>query len=188
MGLALASLVLGGVSTAVSAYGQWKAGSAEAKAGEAAQNAAKKQADLTDYNAAVMRLQASDALERGELEANRYRQQIRQVVGETRVNFAAAGVDVGYGSAVDVQADAAYLGELDALTVKTNAAREAWGFEIQAEDLTREAQITREEGANMAEAGRQRRTASRYGAIGTVASGTTSLLATRYGFNRRGRD
>jgi hypothetical protein len=179
-------LILGGISTALSAFGQWKAGSAEKKAGEAAKRAAMSQAELTEYNAAVMHVQAQDALVRGEIDANRYRSKVRGIVGEQRAGFAAANVDVGFGSAVDVQADAAYLGELDALTAKTNAAREAWGFEVEATDLRKQAAITRKEGVNLAAAGAQRQSASRYQALGTIASGSYSLLEAKYGFGRRG--
>jgi hypothetical protein len=170
----------------MSAIGQWKAGSAEKKAGEAAKRAALSQAQLTEYNAAVMQVQAKDARVRGELEVHRYRTKVRGIVGEQRAGFAAAGVDVGFGSAVDVQADAAYLGELDALTARTNAAREAWGFEVEATDLRKQAAITRKEGANLAAAGAQRQSAARWQSIGTVASGSYSLLEAKYGFGRRG--
>ena len=184
MGLMTTMLILGGASLAMQAAGQWKAGGAEKKAGEAAQRAAEKQADLSEYNAAVAELQAKDALTRGDLEAGRFRARTRALVGEQRVGIAAGNIDVGYGSAVDVQADATFLGELDALTVRTNAAREAWGYRVEATDLEMQADIQRAEGANMAAAGRQRQSAARWQSIGTVVGGTTSLLERKYGFGR----
>ena len=185
MAAATAALIFAGVGMGISAYSQWKAGKAEKKAGEAQQRAAEKQADLTDYNAAVATLQATDAVERGKIEADKFRSRTRVLIGEQRVGFAAGNIDVGYGSAVDVQADAAFLGELDALTLRTNAAREAWGYRVQREDLETQAQIQREEGAAMLEAGKQRQTAMRWQAAGTLFSGSASLLETRYGFGRR---
>src|SRR5688572_24461864 len=116
MGLATSMLILGGASLALQGIGQWKAGKAEKEAGLAQQRAAEKQADLTDYNAAVADVQAKDAIERGEIEAGRFRARTRSLVGEQRAGMAAGNVDVGYGSAVDVQADAAFLGGLAGVT------------------------------------------------------------------------
>lgn len=185
MAAGTAALIFGLAGMGISAYSQWKAGKAEKKAGEAQQRAAEKAADLTDYNAAVAELQATDAEERGKIEADKFRSRTRVLVGEQRAGFAAAGVDVGYGSAVDVQADAAFLGELDALTLRTNAGREAWGYRVEREDLETQAKIQREEGAAFAEAGKQRQSAQRWQAAGTLFSGGASLLEARYGFGRR---
>jgi hypothetical protein len=172
--------------TATSIYGQVKAGKAAKKEGELQQQAAESQAHLSDYNAAVADLQAKDSEERGAIEANRFRARTRALVGEERTGFAAGNVDVGFGSAVDVQADAAFLGELDALTVRTNAAREAWGYRVEATDQRNRGEIQRKEGANAAAAGKERQKALNWGAAGTAFSSGASLLEARYGFGRRG--
>ena len=182
MGLMTSMLILGGVSTALSAYSQWQAGKSEAAVGQAQQRAAEKQAQLADYNAAVADLQAVDAYHRGEIEAHRFRARTRGVIGEQRTQFAAGNIDVGYGSTVDVQADAAFLGELDALTISNNAAREAWGYRVEKKDLEIQADILRTEGANALVAGIQRRNAQRLGAVSNVFGGAGSLLSTYYGF------
>jgi len=88
--------------------------------------------DVEHFEAAeIADLQAKDAIERGALDEQRFRQSIRATIGAQRAGFAGANIDVGYGSAVDVQADAAFLGELDALTLRNNAglvAHAAAGF------------------------------------------------------------
>lgn len=171
-------------------------GEAEERAGLAAQRAAESQAQLAEYNAAVADLQAKDSLQRGKLDADKFRSRTRVLIGEQRAGIAAGNIDVGYGSAVDVQADAAYLGELDALTVQTNAAREAWGFRVEAEDLRERARISRAEGANAALEGRYgkdaayaygkgQRSAAKWGAATTLVGAGASLLEARYGFGRR---
>jgi hypothetical protein len=96
-----------------SAAGQVRAGNA---AGE-----------LADYNAAVLDQRAIDARARGQEDESRFRSRIRQLIGSQRAGYAGQNVDVGTGSAADVQADTAYLGELDALQLRANAVREAWG-------------------------------------------------------------
>lgn len=180
-GLALA-LAAGG--TAVNVIGQIKGGNAAKRAGEAQQRAAMKSADLADFNAQVAELQAEDAIVRGQEEQQRFRTRVRGAIGSQRVGFAASNIDVNYGSAADVQADAAYLGELDALTIMGNAAREAWGYKMGAEDLRRRGQLAREEGVAFTEAGRVMQGVSRWNAAGTLVTSGGSLLAARYGFGR----
>lgn len=184
MGFATTALVLSLAGTGLSAWGQWRAGKEAKKVGEAQRDAAESSAGLSDYNANVAELQAADAVDRGEEAEQQYRSTIRRTVATQRVGFAASNIDVGFGSALDVQADVAYLGELDALTIRTNAAREAWGYQVQAQDNRLRGDIQRREGVMLEAAGRSNQTAARLGAVGTVVGGTGSLLAQRYGFGR----
>lgn len=179
------ALTLMAAGTATSVIGGIKSGNAAKRAGEAGQRAADSQGELADYNANVATLQADDAIARGVEEEQRFRTKVRASIGAQRVGFAAGNIDVSSGSAADVQADAAYLGELDALTISGNAAREAWGYKTQAEDLTRRGQIARQEGAAMAEAGRVNQTASRWNAASSLVTASSTLLGAKYGFGGR---
>jgi len=178
------SLLIGLVagSTATQVVGQVKAGNAAKRAGEGQQRAANSEADVLDYNASVSDLQARDALERGAIDESRFRAQVRGIVGAQRAGYAGQGVDVGSGSAVEVQQDATYLGELDALQLRQNAMREAWGFKVSAYDARAQADIARKEGVVYAEAGRANQSASRIGAVGTLLGAGGSLMLQRYGF------
>jgi hypothetical protein len=184
--IAIGALVAG---TTMKVVSDIKAGNAAKRAGAAGQAAAESQAELTDWNAQVADLQAADALTRGAIEESRFREGVRVMIGSQRAGIAGGNIDVGFGSALDVQADAAYLGELDALTIRTNAAREAWGYQVQGQDLRKRAEITRKEGTNIAQAGREAQSASRWQAAGTIAgaAGDYSMLAQRYGFGRGGK-
>lgn len=187
MTLTALSLLLAGTGAATSAYGSIKAGRQAREQGQANQAAAESQAQLSDYNASVAELQATDAEQRGDEEANKYRAGVRSIIGEQRTGLAASGVEVGSGSALDVQADAAFLGELDALTVKTNAAREAWGFKVQATDLRKRAEITRREGAYAAAAGEDAARAGKIQAGTTLLTSGASLLESRYGYGKKAK-
>lgn len=178
----LAWLTVG--AAGLSAYGQIRAGQSAAKAGVAEREAAESQGELADYNANVAELQAADAIARGAEEENRFRMGVRGIIGAQRAGFAGSNIDVGFGSALDVQADAAFLGELDALTIRTNAAREAWGFKVEAEDLRQRGRIARKEGRYLEAAGRERRTQSYIGAGSSLLGSGVSLLESRYGFSR----
>lgn len=166
-------------TTLFSAYQQVRAGRSEKKIGQIEQQAANSEAALIDYNAKVADLQAKDAIDRGQEEENRYRQQVRGLIGTERVAAAASNVDAGYGSALDVQVETARMGELDALTIRNNAAREAWGYNVQATDLRERANITRRGGQNAAIAGRERAKTSYLGAAGTILGGASRLYQGR---------
>lgn len=181
----LALLALTGASAAISARQSIKAGKAAAAAGTHAKEASDSQADLSDWNAQVADLQATDAIARGAQQESRFRASVRTMIGSQRAGLAASNVDVGFGSAVDVQADAAYLGELDALTIRTNAAREAWGYKVSAEDLRKRAEIQRKEGVYQEKAGQERAAAAKWQAAGTLIGTGASLLQARYGFGSK---
>lgn len=172
--------------TVINVVGQKKAANAARRAGEANQRAAESQAELADYNAAVADLQAKDAIARGAEDESRFRQGVRLLIGSQRSAIAASNVDVGFGSAVDTQADAAMLGELDALTVRTNAAREAWGYNVQAQDLRKRAEIARKEGVMFEETGRAQASAYKWQMASTLVTSGASLLQSRYGFSGGG--
>lgn len=175
--IALGSLALGAFSTVQQVRGQ-------RKAGKLANEAAQEEAALIDYNATIADQQAADALERGQERKQAVRSATRQVIGTQRAGFAGQGVDVSSGSAADVQADAAFLGELDALTEETNAAREAWGIKVQATDLRNRADVTRRTGVNQQKAANAASWGTAIGGAANVIGGATNLLAARYGFNR----
>lgn len=172
------------VGTGLQAYGQIKAGKAEEKAAIRRSEAAETQAQLDDFNAHVADLQAADAVERGDEAANRYRTQVRGVIGTTRTAQAAGNIDVSFGSASDVQADEAFIGKLDELTLRTNAAREAWGYNVQAANYRTHADLAREAGEADLEAGSSAATAGYIGAGASIALGASSMLGKKYGFGK----
>jgi len=177
--IAIATIASAGVSAIASA----KAGKSAERAGVLTQDAANDAAALQDWNAQVADLQAEDAIARGADDESRLRGQVRGIIGAQRAAGAANKVDVGFGSTLDVQADAAFLGELDALQVRSNAQREAWGYKVDAENLRRQANITRKEGVAAAASGRQQKTQAYLGAANTVLGAGTSLIKAKYGFS-----
>lgn len=90
-------------------------------------------AGVNDFNAAALEAQAKTAIEQGQQQELMFRQKVKGIIGSQRASYAAQGVDVGSGSAADVQADTAKQAELDAITIRTNAALTAWGFKTQAQ-------------------------------------------------------
>lgn len=128
------------------------------------------QKQLMQYNARIADYQAQDALERGVVAETRSRTSTKRTIGAQRAFLASQGVEINDGSAADVQANTAYLGELDALTIRNNAAREAWGYKAQAVDYARKGEVAGFSGDAAA--------------TQTLITGSSRLLLAKYGFGR----
>lgn len=82
-------------------------------------------------NNRLANMQADDTLARGDQQANQIGRNTRKIAGAQRAGFAAQGIALDSGSAQDIQVETAEMGALDQLTVRNNAAREAWGYRVQ---------------------------------------------------------
>ena len=117
--------VISEIGTVAGAIGQFAQG-------EAKSSADKYNATIASNNAKIAEQNAEFKSREGEQQAAIEEQKTRAKVGAIQANQAAAGVDVNTGSAVDVRSSAASLGELNAITIRSNAAREAYGYQTQA--------------------------------------------------------
>jgi hypothetical protein len=100
---------------------------------------------------------AADVLERGAEDELAYRRDLAQILGAQRATFAAQGVDVGFGTAKMIADETRQFGEEDAMMIRENAIREAWGI--------------RQSAAGQARAMRWGAAASFVGAAGAALSG-----------------
>ena len=98
---------------------------------------------IAKQNAAVSEQAADDAMRTGDINADTKRIETRGFIGTQRAGFAANGIDVNIGSAGLVQDDTAQFGELDALTIMNNAAREAYGYKTQAVDQRQQGKLAK---------------------------------------------
>ena len=163
MGLGVAGLALTAVSTAVSAFGQ-------IQQGKAAEKQAQFQAQVARNNAIIAERKAQDAIDRGKVAEAERRQETAQLLARQRASAAAGGVLVDTGSILDIISDTAGLGELDALTIRANAQREATGFRDQAAQFQNDASLTEAAGQN-------RRRASLINAGGTLLEGGAKVAS-----------
>jgi len=93
------------------------------------------QRQMAQMNSALANEQASDASKRGEGAVRDLQKETRAKVGAQRAAAAASGVDVGSGSAAQMQQDTELVAAQDALTIRNNAVREAWGYRTQATNI-----------------------------------------------------
>lgn len=100
---------------------------------------AKADAAALRQNAIYLNNAAWDARMRGRLESDYARLETQQGIGTQRAAQAASGGEVNTGTNAILQQDTAQFGELDALTIANNAAREAYGYEVEATGLQNQA-------------------------------------------------
>lgn len=144
--LAYAGLASSAVSAVVGALGA----SQSAKAQSEASNY---NAQIASENQQVATQNATLATQAGEQQAAMSGQKTRAEVGAIKANEAAANIDVNSGSAVDVRSSAAQLGELDAINIRSNAAREAYGYQTQATGFGAQSQLDQFTAQNASAAG-----------------------------------
>jgi len=151
------SMIFGLVGSVISGVGQMQAANAQAKAAEY-------NAKVQDMNARIAERQARDAIERGQDEEQRKRMEVQRILGQQKAAMAANGVDLTFGSPMDVIVDTAVLGELDALTIRSNAYREAYQYRVDAANRRAGATMNRMEASAA-------RTGGFLSAAGTILGG-----------------
>ncbi|MDK2769919.1 MAG: hypothetical protein KYX69_19650 [Sphingomonas sp.] len=123
-------------ATALGAVGQ-------VQQAQATSAAAKYNAQIGEMNATLADRRAKDAVERGKVEEQRKRQEVAKIKGAQVAAMAANGVDTSFGSPLDTIVDTAVLGELDALTIRTNSYRESYEHSVDAVNKRAGAQLAR---------------------------------------------
>lgn len=136
--------------------------------------------EAATYNAAEARrqalvadMQAANATERGEANRESFMRQLAQEQGSRTAQMGASGLDVNSGSNLDVLADSAALGQLDAETIRYNAAMEAWGYSNQARDAREQADLYQREAKGAARS-------YKLNQAGTLLSGLGSMAGMAY--------
>lgn len=123
-------------------------------------------ADIARNNQIIANQRGDDAIRRGELDEIRHRLKVEQVKGSQRSALAAQGVDLSDGSALDAVLDTAEYGELDALIIRKNAEREAYGYRVQGYNAGAQANLYDSQASNLSPF---------TSTLGTVLSGASSV-------------
>ena len=115
----------------LSAYGQYEQGKYQEQVGK--------------NNAIMQNRMAENAMQRGQQEEQRHRMRVAQMKSDQRAAFGASGRDIS-GSALDIIGDTAQMGELDAMTLRSNAETEAYGHKVAAVNSRAEGKLARQKG------------------------------------------
>jgi hypothetical protein len=130
--------VLGAVGGAIGAFGSYEGMEAQSR------NAAF-QAQVAANNAAIARQNFNLQIESGEGQVANKEMELRSQLGAQKAGQAASGVDVNSGSSVAARAGTAEFGTLDALTLRSNNARQAYGYAVAATSDTAESELLTQE-------------------------------------------
>lgn len=136
--------------------------------GIASSNAANYQAAIARNNATIAQQNAVYAEQSGVAAAENQSRKGAARVAKITTGQAALGVDIGSGSAVDVQAGQRMVDQLDTETVLNNAELRAYGYRNQAENFENEAKLDEMKGE-------QAKTAGYLGAAGSLLSNASSI-------------
>lgn len=126
------------------------------------------QAAIADTNARIAELGAQSALSQGQQQVGALTLRAGQLKSTQRASMAANGIDLGEGSAAEIQASTDIMKEIDKNTLEVNAVRSAWGYRTQAVNFENDALMKRA-GADSISPGMAAAT-SLLGSAGTVAS------------------
>lgn len=131
---ASSALSLGGISTALSTAGGVLSGISAYQQGMF-------QKSVAEQNEQISLQNQRTALEAGNTQESLQRLRTGQMVGREVAGAAAQGIDVGTGSPLAVQAATKLGGDMDALMIRYNAARQAYGYTVQADQFKDQATI-----------------------------------------------
>lgn len=137
------------------------------------------QASVAQMNAAIAQQNAKWATQAGEVKAQESGMQGAARLSQTKAIQGASGLSVNTGSNVDIRASEADLGKFNENTIRSNAAREAYGYRAQAAGDVAQA------GLDMA-AARTTKTAGDISAAGSILGGASSVSDKWYNFSKQG--
>lgn len=152
---------------------------AQRQAGAAQSNALRYEADQATNNSIINERLAADAIDRGRTEEQMHRIKIGQLKGQQTNAFAKNGVVTDSGSALDVLSDTAMIGELESLTIRNNAEREAYGYKVNAQNYSASA-------ANNRTAAATAKSSANTGAFTSALSSAGSVADKWYGYKKSG--
>lgn len=96
---------------------------------------------VAENNAKMAEYAAQDAQRRGEEDAIAAMNKGASIKSSQRAALAAKGLDLGYGTAADIQDQTDFFAQADAATARNNAAQEAWSRRAQAQSTRAEGQF-----------------------------------------------
>ena len=161
--IAAVSAVAGIAGAGVGVYGS-------IQSSNAASASAKYNAQVAQQNQQIAMQNATSAGQAGEAQAAQAEQKTRAEVGAIKAASAAGNIDVNSGSALDVRSSADELGELNAITIRGNAAKQAYGYETQGTSFQNQATLDTSQAASASTAGEIGAGSTFLGGVGNAAS------------------
>ena len=138
-----------------------------AQQGQANATADRYQAQIAMNNNFLANQNAKWATQFGEIGAAQEGMKAGAAIGAMKANAGAEGIDVNTGSTALARSAADELSNVNALTIKSNTAREAYGYTVQGVDYATQATLDQQAAKDAISAGN-------LAAFGTLLSGASS--------------
>lgn len=161
--LSMIATIAGGLQTGMQVIGALTQG-------EANKGAAEYNASVAAANAQIAKNKAAMAGAAGTAQVEQAQLQSRAKIGGLVASQAAAGINVNSGSALDVRSSARELGQLNAITVRSNAARQAYGYNVESASETGQQGLYKSEADNAMPAAYLNAGGTVLGGVGSAAS------------------
>ena len=174
--IAIAGLALSAVGTGAGVLGQMQ----QAKAAQAAANY---QSQVAAGNQQIATQNAQYAAASGEEQAAQQEQKTRAQEGAILAGEASSGVDVNSPTSTAVRTSQDVLGQLDAQTIRSNAARQAYGYETQATNFGNVASAETATGQNAMTGGEIGAGAGLLSGLGNASLNYTRAMGNASGIN-----
>jgi hypothetical protein len=161
--MAVISLGMTAIGGGISAYGSMQQGAAS-------QSMYNYQAQVATINSEIEQNNARYAQSAGDIQAQGEGIKGATTVGQTRAAIGAGGLDIGSGSAKQVQQSETEVTQFDEATIRNDAARRAYGYNVAAFSDTAQSTLDVAAGKESATAGDIGAYASLLGTAGSVDS------------------
>lgn len=169
---------LAGIGLGTSLFGGVTGALGSISAGNAAAAADNYNASIAEQDAKSATQNATWAAQAGEAQAGQESQKTRATVGSIKAAQAANGLDVNSGSAVDVRSSSSELGQLSAINIRSNAARTAYGYQVQSTSDEAQSKLDKFDASQSEIAGEVGAASSLLGGSGSAATNYASFLKT----------
>jgi len=141
--------------------------------GKSAQAMYNYQAGVADFRRKIALQNRDYSLQVGEDTAERYGIKAAATKATTKAVAGASGIDVGSGSKAEVAKSEQKVANMDMATIRNNAARRAYGYEVEATGEAAQAGAYRAAGVNA-------RRASQFDVASSLLSGASSVASKWY--------
>lgn len=131
---------------------------------------AEHQQRVNEFNARVAENEAQEIRNQGVEQENLQRRRTAELISKQRSQIAGAGLDLGFGSALQLQEDAQTLGEADALRIRSN-------FDRRVTSAQQRADLIRAGGDLAATQSEFQASANRASQFSTLLGGTSQFLS-----------
>lgn len=141
--MAISTASLGKASLGLSVAGMLSGAVGSFYSARSTKNQLKYEAAIADINARLSEKAAQQELQRGQFEVGQITRRAGQIKGSQRASMAANGIDLGVGSAAELQASTDLMKEIDRNQAEVNAISSAWGYRTQGTNYQNQATMSR---------------------------------------------